>query len=149
MGNKVYITLGAAELPANGRCTVLVATGKSQCMLRANSAINASIALVLVLKEPSWTVDGACRKACVSHEGLQSYMRMGVAQSSGHLQNSKRAESQLCHACSDRPDLGLKRTGVHRGWCMPNETYNILGVAELHANGLCTILGPLANVKAH
>jgi len=83
-----------------------------------------------------------------SHEGLQSYTRMGVAQSSGHLQNSKRAESQLCHLCSDRPGLDLKRTGGNRGWCMPSEIYNTRGVDELPANGRCTKLGQRAKVNA-
>jgi len=60
MPKEVCITLGVAELPANGRCTILLEAGKIQRMVRANSAIYASIALDLVLKEPTWTADGAC-----------------------------------------------------------------------------------------
>jgi len=64
--NEVCITLGVAEQPANGRCTVLVAAGKSQCMLIANSAIYAPIDLVLVLKELVGIRNGACQIRCIS-----------------------------------------------------------------------------------
>jgi len=66
----------------------------------------------------------------------------------GYARDSRRAESQLCHLCSDRPGLGLKRTGGDRGWCMPDKVHITRRAAELHANGRCTKLGPLAKFKA-